>query len=134
MTDYHRSDRLAHAGPAFTGQRQHNHTEINRARQTAEALFAPKQAVAVPSAPTIATMADQTARKPRILSAAQVQPTRVEATEAPVDAVSRKPSQRIPPSHLGRIRTWMKFGMTMAQVAEVYGVTVGDIEHMLNEP
>ena len=133
MTDYHRSDRLAHAGPAFTGQSQYNHGENNRARQAAEALFAPKSPVAVPSPPTTATMADQTARRPRILSAVQARPSRVEPTEPPVVPVPPKPSQKIPVSHFSRIRTWMRYGMTTTQVADVCGVTIDDIERMLQE-
>jgi hypothetical protein len=33
----------------------------------------------------------------------------------------------IPPAHFARIRSWVKYGMTLAQVAEVYKVPVGEI-------
>lgn len=99
MTDCHRSDRSEYAGSTFSRPAQHNHEEINRARQAAEALFAPKPRIIEPSAPT----ADQSPRKPRILSAEQVRPTCVQPTEAPVDPVPPKPTRKIPASHLGRI-------------------------------
>jgi hypothetical protein len=133
MTDYKRSDRMAYAGPAFTGQPEYNREEINRTRQAAEALFAPKRRVAEPATPATASTADQTARKPRILSAVRVQPTPVKSAEVTGAGTPPKPVAKIPASHLGRIRTWLRYGMTKAQVAEVYRVTTGDIESMLQK-
>ena len=40
---------------------------------------------------------------------------------------------KIPRSQFARIRTWVKYGMTAAQVAQVYGVAVADIEHILRK-
>jgi hypothetical protein len=131
MTNHHRADHSDCTGPTFSSPGQYNRDEINRARQAAEALFAPR--IIEPSAPTAAPSPDQTAREPRILSAVDVQPTRVEPTEVPIVSVRPKPARKVPASHSGRIRTWMKFGMTKTQVAQVYGVTVGDIEHMLQK-
>jgi hypothetical protein len=37
----------------------------------------------------------------------------------------------IPPSELPRIKAWLKYGMTIAQVTQVYGVAVGVIERLL---
>ena len=37
----------------------------------------------------------------------------------------------IPGSEFGRIRTLAKYGMTVAQVAKVYGVTADEIERIL---
>jgi len=133
MTDYHRSDRSEYAGSAFSGQAQYNRQETNRARQAAEALFAPKPRIIEPAAPTAVPPADQTARKPRILSAVQVRPIPAEPTRVPAIPVPPKSSQKIPPSHFARIRTWLKYGMTMTQVAEVYRVTIGDIERILQK-
>jgi hypothetical protein len=130
-TDNHHSVRLAHAGAAFAAQPQHD--EIDRARQAAEALFAAKPRSIEPPSLTAALSADQPARKPRILSAAQVQPSRDEPYPTPVVAVSPKPARKIPASHLGRVRTWLKYGMTRAQVANVYGVTVDEIEASLKK-
>ncbi len=133
MTDNHRSDRLAYAGPAFTAQPQHDRNAIDRARQAAEALFATKPRNIEPSPPAAAASADQTARRPRILSAVRAPPNRDEPTKTPVIPASEKSSQKIPGSHLGRIRTFIKYGMTASQVAEVYGVGAGDIERMLHK-
>jgi hypothetical protein len=35
---------------------------------------------------------------------------------------------------VGRIRAWVKYGMTAAQVAQVYGVAVSEIERILGKP
>ena len=43
-------------------------------------------------------------------------------------------SGEIPASQLARIRTWVKYGMTVAQVAKVYGVPVDEIERVLRKP
>jgi hypothetical protein len=133
MTDYHHSNRSDYAGSTFSGPIQYNREETNRARKAAEAIFAPKQRINEQSAPAAAPTADLKVRKPRILSAVQVQPTRVEPTEAAVASVPPKPVAKIPASHLGRIRTWLKYGMTMPQVAKVYGVTIDDIERVLQK-
>jgi len=42
-------------------------------------------------------------------------------------------TSQIPPSHLDRIPTLLKYGMTIAQVAEVYAVTVADLEGALKK-
>jgi hypothetical protein len=36
-----------------------------------------------------------------------------------------------PRSQFGRIRAWAKYGMTAAQVAQVCGVAIGEIERIL---
>jgi hypothetical protein len=41
------------------------------------------------------------------------------------------PSHEIPRSQFARIRTLAKYGMTVAQVAKVYGFAVGEIERIL---
>ncbi len=68
-----------------------------------------------------------------LLSAVPVRATRVEPSEPPVVPVRPQPNQKIPGSHLGRIRTWLRYGMTMAQVAEVYRVMTQDIERVLQK-
>jgi len=37
----------------------------------------------------------------------------------------------IPPTHVARIRTWVRYGMKVTQVAQVYRVPVGEIERLL---
>jgi hypothetical protein len=39
----------------------------------------------------------------------------------------------VPRSHYARIRTWVEYGMTAAEVAEVYGAAVGEIERLLGK-
>jgi hypothetical protein len=133
MTEYHHFDRAGDAGVTLRRWTDSDHEEINTARQAAEALFAPKRRVAEPSTPAAVLSADQTARKPRILSAVRVQPACVEAIEAPVNHAPPEPREKIPASHFARIRTWLKYGMTIPQIAEVYGVTNGDIERILQK-
>jgi DNA-directed RNA polymerase specialized sigma24 family protein len=62
----------------------------------------------------------------------------------PVNAAEPKPTQRrraarreirhIPPSQFGRIRALANYGMTQAEVAELYGVSVGEIERIVGRP
>jgi hypothetical protein len=133
MTDYHRTDRSEYTGSAFSAQAQYHGEKINTARQAAEALFAPKTRIIEPSAPAAAPSADQTARKPRILSALPVQPSRAQEIEAHVAPVPPRRREGIPASHLGRIRTWLKYGMTIPEVAKIYGGTIDDIERILQK-
>ena len=39
--------------------------------------------------------------------------------------------QPIPASQVARIKTWLEYGMTIPQVARLYGVTVSVIERLL---
>jgi hypothetical protein len=53
-------------------------------------------------------------------------------SRAPVDSEQRiRPA--IPKSQFARIRTWVEYGMTAAQVAAVYGVAVDVIESILRK-
>jgi hypothetical protein len=133
MTEIHHPDRSDYADSTF-GRSNRNHREdINRARQAAEALFAPRHWVAEPAAPVPVASTGQTPRKPRILSAVPVQPTCLQAIEPSVEVVSPKKREKIPAAHFARIRTWLKHGMTVPQVADVYGVTIGEIEIILQK-
>jgi hypothetical protein len=49
-------------------------------------------------------------------------------------AVIRREIREIPASQFGRVRTLTKYGMTQAQVAELYGVTVHEIERVIRRP
>jgi hypothetical protein len=51
---------------------------------------------------------------------------------APVNPEPRTVRQ-IPRSDHARIRTWVKYGLTVPQVAEVHGVAVGVIERILRQ-
>jgi hypothetical protein len=106
--------------------------QITGARQAAEALFRSKPPVSGPSVPASAP-ADQSARKPRVLQIiSPAVPVRHEERETPA---AREPQtmRKIPRSQFVRIRTLVKYGMTVAQVAEVYGVDAGEIARILRQ-
>jgi hypothetical protein len=104
-----------------------DHERITRARQAAEALFTAKPPVSPPAVQLIAT-ADAAARKPRVL---RIIPPTAAAPHDNSEIPVVPPPVGIPPAHVARIRTWVKYGMTVAQVAQVYGVPVGEIERTL---
>ena len=66
---------------------------------------------------------------PAILSPA---PVRNEEAATPVNPEPRT-ARQIPRSEHARIRTWVEYGLTIPQVAEVYGVAVGVIERILRQ-
>jgi hypothetical protein len=103
---------------------------ITSARQAAEALFTPKPRAVEPLASDPVPSAEQPARKPRVLAILSPSPVRNEEVAAPVNPEPRT-TRQIPRSHHARIRTWVEYGMTVPQVAEVYGVTVGVIERIV---
>jgi hypothetical protein len=50
----------------------------------------------------------------------------------PDPPIAKSPTKRvIPAAHVARIRAWLKYGMTAAQVAETYEVTAGEVERVL---
>lgn len=81
-----------------------------QARRAAEALFTPKP-------PTLEPIAVPPAAPREAISA----PTHLEPPPAKV----------LPAAHLRRIRTWVGYGMTIPQVAEIYGVEVDAIVRIL---
>ena len=105
---------------------------ITRARQAAEALFAPKPQVTEQSVLGSLPAADQSARKPRVLATSPPPPVplEVEQVETPVSP-REQVRPEIPVSKFVHIRTLVKYGMTVSQVAEVYGVAVGAIQRVL---
>jgi hypothetical protein len=48
-------------------------------------------------------------------------------------AIGRE-AREIPASQFGRVRTLRKYGMTRAQVAELYGVIVDEVEKIIRRP
>ena len=99
---------------------------MTRARQAAEALFAAKPpATEKPSV-------DRSAHPPRVLETASPPPAPGEAIE---EAASPEPPMpaTIPAAHFARIRSWLKYGMTMAQVAEIYRVPVDEITRIFGK-
>jgi hypothetical protein len=104
---------------------------MTEARREAEALFAPKGPIGEPSVLDPPAPADPSPRKPRILRALSTAPVHQEESEAPVRSGPRA-SSRIPSAHFARIRILVKYGMTAAQVAGIYGVAVDVIERILS--
>jgi hypothetical protein len=100
------------------------------ARQAAEALFTPKPQPVEPSAFATVPSAERPARKPRVLPILPPAPVRNEEAAPPVDPEPRT-TRQIPRSEHARIRTWVNYGLTIPQVAEVYGVAVDVIERIL---
>jgi hypothetical protein len=98
--------------------------QATTARKAADALFTPKQEHPALSAEPESAVA----RKPRILAALQpAQP------EVATPAVSPNPEKRRPisKSQIEHIRTWLKYGMTVRQAADVCGVSVSELKHAL---
>jgi hypothetical protein len=119
---------------------------IDRARQDAENLFKPRPRPPVPEAPLPAlngadTAEQQPRRQPRIFMIPPVVPM---TAAKPVSRAEPKPIKRrpavkreplhIPSSQFGRVRALANYGMTHAQVAELYGVGVDEIERIVGQP
>ena len=136
MSEDTHSDRAGYASAGYRPSSPSGHEDINRARHAAEALFAPRRHIENPTHPKPTGPAQQDQRKPRILSAdreQQSQAAHVEATKRPVQGKTRMPRKRVPPSQLARLRTWVKYGMTIPQAADVYGVSESEIERILQK-
>jgi hypothetical protein len=105
---------------------------VTRVRRAAEALFTSKRQLIKQSLSDSLPSVDQEARKPRVLKALSPAPASHEEGRAPVDS---EPwiTPEIPKSQFARIRTWVEYGMTAAQVASVYGVAVDVIEGILRQ-
>jgi hypothetical protein len=112
--------------------RGHDRERITSARRAAEALFTPKPQSVERSVSDPVPSAEQPTRKPRVLAILLPAPVRDKEVPAPVNPEPRTKRQ-IPRSHHARIRTWVNYGMTISQVAEVYGVAVGVIERILRQ-
>lgn len=98
------------------------------ARQAAEALFAPKPRRVEPIIPE-AVPTDEAVRRPRVLSViAAATPVERGEPKEPTTKASREPV--IPTAHAARIRAWLRYGMTVAQVGEMYGVAAGEVERV----
>jgi hypothetical protein len=65
-------------------------------------------------------------------NAVKVEPA-AEPKQVRAAAIGRE-ARGIPTSQFGRVRTLTKYGMTQAQVAELYEVTVREIELIISRP
>ena len=55
------------------------------------------------------------------------------ANPPPQKSAPRRRSAAIPSSQLGRVRALATYGMTRAEVAELYGVTIEEIDQIVEE-
>ena len=129
-----------------TADARDDRQRINRARQVAEDLFKPRQQTmrtdAPTSAPNVASRAEQQPRRqPRIFAIPPQMPRSAAKVEAPTDqkqirrrAAARRETRKIPASQHGRVRALTSYGMTQEQVADLYGVTVDEIERISRYP
>ena len=133
MTEFHHPDRSGQAASDLDRSKRNHQEDMNRARQAAEALFAPKRQIMEPSTPVPVASTDQTIHKPRILSAVPAKPVSAEPVSTLLRVVSPSKRERIPTTHFARIRALLKYGMNISQVAELYGVPTGEIESILKK-
>ncbi len=119
--------------------------KIDRARRNAEDLFKPRPQsgpadVAAAAENPVPSADHQPRRQPRIFRIPPVVPMSAAKGEAPA---ASKPIRRrrtvgrnigaIPASQFGRVRALASYGMTRAQVAELYGVDVDEIERIIRQ-
>jgi hypothetical protein len=113
-------------------RRDDDHERVTRARQAAEALFTPKREITKQSV-SDARPAAPSARKPRVLAISPAA-ARCDPVEAPLSSPQRRQvASEIPASESARIRTWVKYGMRVSQVAQLYGVAVDQVERVLRQ-
>jgi len=121
--------------------------KIDRARQNAEDLFKPRprsrpaDVTAATSENSVSSAEHQPRRQPRIFRIPPVVPMRAAKGEASAEAkpvkrqrAVRRETGSIPASQFGRVRALTSYGMTHAQVAEYYGVSVDEIERIIKRP
>jgi hypothetical protein len=123
---------------------RNNREKMDRARKAAEDLFKPVQStvpseVARPVPNDTTPKEQQSPRQPRIFTVPPRLPLTPKA-DRPVDPepirrrAVKRPGNAVPPSQIGRVRTLATYGMTPQQVAELYGVTVDEINRILKAP
>ena len=101
------------------------------ARRAAEALFTPKPELDVQPVPDPAQSIK--AHKPRVLPVLPPAPICQETVNASATSEPATAAE-IPAKKSARLRTMVKYGMTVSQVAEVYQVPIETIERMLRKP
>lgn len=127
-----------------SAEHRNNRERIDRVRQAAEELFKPTRRIeASPPPPSTSdgVAAEGPAqRQPRIFALPPRMALSVQREPAPEPKPARRkpaprhPARAVPPSQIGRVRTLTSYGMTPAQVAELYDVTVGEIERIIATP
>src|SRR5438477_11310154 len=97
------------------------------ARQAAEALFTPKPDVI--EQPVSDPSQSAKARKPRVLPILRAAPIRRETVNLPATPQPAT-APDIPAKKAARVRTLVKYGMTVSQAAEIYGAPAEAIERV----
>jgi hypothetical protein len=120
--------------------------KIDRARKNAEDLFKPRPQLrpvetVAPTESSDPSTKPPTRRQPRIFRVLPPPPPKAADLEAAARPkpprqrrAVRRESRAIPSSQFGRIRALTSYGMTQAQVAELYDVSVDEIERIVSEP
>jgi hypothetical protein len=104
------------------------------ARQAAEALFAPKQPLSGQPVAETPRPAGETVRKPRVLTVSAAPTTAQHELSDPQAKAEKQTAGKISRSQFSRIRTWQQYGMTAQQIADMYGVSVAEIELIARAP
>ena len=119
--------------------------KLDRARRNAEDLFKPRPQSAPADATATAensvpSAEHQPRRQPRIFRIPPVVPMSAAKGEASAEPKStrrqrtvKRSTGAIPASQFGRVRALASYGMTQAQVAELYGVGVDEIERIIRQ-
>ena len=100
------------------------------ARQAAEALFAPKPGVAEQSVSDPAQSARP--RRPRVLPVLPPATIRQQTVDVP-GALEEPTTPEISAKKLARLRTLVRYGMTVSQIADLYRVPAETIERLLHK-
>jgi hypothetical protein len=103
--------------------------QIVRARSAAEALFTPKPEIT--EQPVSESSQAPRPRKPRVLPILPA-PIRQTTADAPVSP-QQPAAPEIPVQKRARVRTLVKYGMSVSQVADLYRVPVETIERILRK-
>ena len=121
-----------------------NRDKVNRARQAAEQLFKPAPVNTERDLPSQSgsngSLAEQQRRQPRIFTMPPRVPVNTEPEgsakpkPAPRPAVARRRAATVSPSQFGRVRALATYGMTLEEVADLYGVAVEEIARILSYP
>jgi hypothetical protein len=114
-----------------------SHGSVNPARDAAEALFKPKVQATVTSSDDAPASEPEVPRQPRIFT---ITPASVIAEERSEAVATQKKARRTSSTRQartvtrcdhGRIRALVRYGMTPEQVADVYGVSLKQIEQIV---
>jgi hypothetical protein len=106
---------------------------IARVRQAAEALFTPKSP-RVRRSNSLPVLGGGPSPDPPHAEEVAKAAAMPEGTAAPpIDTPPPSARLTIPASQVARIRIWMKHGMTVSLVSEVFGVPISEVERVLRQ-